>query len=48
LFKEIVQDKDAFERIRGRFLERWKRIAELEQKVKELEGKLREREEKMW
>jgi len=45
LFKEIVQDKDAFERIRERFLERWKRIEELKQKVKELEEKLREKGE---
>jgi len=47
LFKEIVQDKDAFERIRERFLERWKRIEELKQKVKELEEKLREKDEEM-
>jgi len=44
LFREIVQDKDVFERMRERFLERWKRIEELKRKVKELEEKLREKE----
>jgi len=47
LFREIVQDKDTFERMRERFLERWRRIEELKRKIKELEGKLKEKEEKM-
>ena len=43
LFREIVQDKDTFERLRERFLERWKRIEELKRKVKELEERLKEK-----
>ena len=44
LFREIVQDKDTFERMRERFLERWKRIEELKRRVRELEERLNEKE----
>ena len=43
LFREIVQDKDVFERMRERFLERWRRIEELKRRVKELEERLKEK-----
>ena len=35
------------ERLRERFLERWKRIEELKRRVRELEEKLREKEGEM-
>lgn len=46
LFKEIVQDKELFEKFREKTLKRGLRIEELKQKIKELEEKLREKEER--
>jgi GAF domain-containing protein len=44
LFRELVKDKEMFERFREKTLERGLRIEELKQKIKELEEKLKEKE----
>ena len=43
LFRELMKDKEIFEKFKQKTLERGLRIEELERKIKELEEKLRER-----
>jgi len=46
LFREIVEDKEMFEKFREKTLERGLRIEELKREIRELEEELREKEEK--